>query len=77
MIMGIIIGLTFYSVKRGKDKFLSKNLLETYGLLMNSDCWLVTHTNKFKSKPKDGDYSGRTTFLIAIRYASSMGILLT
>jgi hypothetical protein len=77
MIMGIIIGLTFYSVKRGKDKFLSKNLLETYELLMNSDCWLATHTNKLKSKPKDGDYSGRTTILVVIRNASTMSILLT
>jgi len=62
----IIIGVAFVFIyfiiiKNGNHKFwkyVSKNPLEAYNFFLNNDCWFVIHPNEFKSKPKDGDWSG-------------------
>ena len=61
IIIGIAIVFLYFMIKKGNDKFwkyVNKNPMEAYDFFMKNDCWFVIHPNEFKSKPKDGDWSG-------------------
>jgi hypothetical protein len=61
IIIGIAIVLLYFMMKKGNDKFwkyVNKNPLEAYYFFMNNECWFVIHPNEFKSRPKDGNWTG-------------------
>lgn len=61
IIIGIVIVVLYFIFKSGNDKFwktVNKYPLDAYEFFIKNDCWFVIHPNEFKSKPKDGDWTG-------------------
>jgi hypothetical protein len=61
IIIGIASVFLYFILKKGNDKFwkyVNNNPFKAYEFFMNDDCWLVIHPNEYKSKPKDGGWSG-------------------